>query len=161
MVLAVGYDDDGLPHPFVGREALGGQVDGSLDVGALAGHDPGRDGAEEHLGRYVVTRYGQLDERVAGEDYQAGLVILELLNQVGDYPLGLLKTVRHHVIGQHGVGHVQCYDSLYALARDSLLLGAELRTGQQEASHAECGCEEPELELGSGRGCLGHELTEQ
>ena len=101
MVFAIGNHNDCLANTLVGRKAAGSQLNGSLYVGSLTGNKRRRDCIKEYLGRYKVAGYGQLHECIACKYYQSNLVVLELVNQIGYYTLGLFKTAWSNIIGKH------------------------------------------------------------
>ena len=87
MVFTVGDDDDSLANALLPGETVDGHIDGSGNIGALCGYHRGGNAAQEHLGADVVAGDGQLDEGVAGKDYQANLVVSEVVDQILDHHL--------------------------------------------------------------------------
>ena len=146
MVLTVGDDDDGLPHPFPGSKAACGHVDGCLDIGTLTFDERGVDGLEKHLGRDEVIGNGQLDIGLTSKYDKSYLVVGEAIDKLGDHVLGFLQAAGRHILGKHGVGDIERNDSLDSLALDGLHLGAKLRTCQYQHHEAQGHEGEPELQ---------------
>ena len=132
MVFAVGDDDDGLAYALLLGEAVGGHLDGPCHVGALCGYHRWRYVAEKHLCRHIVAGDGQLDESVAGEDYQANLVVGEVVDKVLDHHLAPVKAARLHVFGKHGVAYVHGNDGFYSGALLVAYLGSHLRPREHD-----------------------------
>ena len=161
VVLTVGDDEDGTTHSLLLREAVRGQLNGAGDVGALHGNHGGRDVVEEHLGRDIVASDGQLRVSIAGIDNEADFVINHIIYEAADEHLGLRQTAGRDILGHHGVTDVQGDDGLDAAARARVDASAVLRTCQAQHQHGQRRIQEPELQLATPAGDIGHQRLQQ
>ena len=161
VVFTIGDDDDGFADVLFLRKAVRRHVDGSGNVGALCGYHRRGDARQEHLRRHVVAGNGQLDESIAGKDYQTYLVIGEMVDQVLYHHLRAVQTAGSHVFSQHRVADVQTDNRLNAGALLVADFRAELRAGYHDDEQGQRRQQQPVLHQWAPARHVGHQQANQ
>ena len=161
VILTIGNDDNSLSDAFLLGETVRCHIDGCCKIGSLRGNHTRVDTAEEHLGRDIVARDGQLHEGITSEDDQADLIVVEVVDEILNHHLAPVETAGDDILCPHRVGDIHRDDSLNARTLLLTDLRTHLWTGQHHNQQGKGGLQKPELHHRTEARHVGHQALQQ